>query len=70
MGSASLTSLRRARGGMIGKNGAIGFANGGMVRGGPQLVTVAEEGTPEMIIPLGSQRKQRAVQLWEKQGIF
>lgn len=68
MGNASLGSLRKARGGIVGKNGAMGFADGGMVRGGPQLITVAEEGTPEMIIPLGSQRRQRAVQLWEKTG--
>lgn len=67
-GNASLGSLRRARGGIVGKNGAVGFADGGIVRGGPQLITVAEEGTPEMIIPLGSQRKQRAVQLWKKTG--
>ena len=44
------------------------FARGGMVRGGARLITVAEEGTPEMIIPLGSQRRERALKLWEKTG--
>ncbi len=59
---------RRARGGIIGKNGPIGFAGGGLVKGGPQLVTVAEEGTPEMIIPLGLQRRKRGMDLWRKAG--
>jgi len=67
-GYVSTNALRRARGGIIGPNGPMGFAEGGMVRGGPQLVTVAEEGTPEMIIPLGSQRRQRGMQLWRKAG--
>ena len=61
-------SIRQARGGIIGKNGVTGFAAGGMVRGGAQLVTVAEEGTPEMIIPLGAQRRERGLYLWEKAG--
>lgn len=60
--------IRQARGGVIGKNGLMGFAAGGMVRGGAQLVTVAEEGTPEMIIPLGAQRRERGLYLWEKAG--
>ena len=47
---------------------APGYAVGGMVRGGARLITVAEEGTPEMIIPLGSQRRERALKLWEKTG--
>lgn len=45
-----------------------GFATGGMVGGGARLITVAEEGTPEMIIPLGIQRRERALKLWEKTG--
>jgi len=60
--------IRQARGGIVGKNGVTGFAAGGMVRGGAQLVTVAEEGTPEMIIPLGAQRRERGLYLWEKAG--
>lgn len=60
--------IPRARGGIIGPNGPMGFAVGGMVRGGPQLVTVAEEGAPEMIIPLGSHRRQRGIELWERAG--
>jgi len=67
-GIPKTASVKRARGGIIGPDGPIGFANGGMVRGGPQIVTVAEEGTPEMIIPLGSQRRQRGMQLWERAG--
>ena len=45
-----------------------GYAAGGIVRGGARLVTVAEEGTPEMIIPLGVQRRGRGLKLWEKAG--
>ena len=45
-----------------------GYAAGGMVRGGSKLIRVAEEGTPEMIIPLGSQRRERAMKLWAKTG--
>ena len=58
------------RGGFVGGTSSAihGFANGGFVRGGAQLVTVAEEGTPEVIIPLGSQRRQRGLDLWMKAG--
>lgn len=45
-----------------------GFASGGLVRGGGRLVRVAEEGSPEMIIPLSSQRRERGLKLWEKAG--
>lgn len=48
--------------------GGGGFANGGFVSGGAKLVTVAEEGTPEVIIPLGSHRRARGLDLWEKAG--
>lgn len=44
------------------------YANGGMVRGGSKLIQVAEEGSPEMIIPLSSQRRERGIMLWEKAG--
>lgn len=60
--------FNQARGGIIDPGGLRGFAAGGMVRGGGQLVRVAEEGTPEMIIPLGSQRRERGLKLWEKAG--
>lgn len=59
------------RGGLLGKNTPLyapGYSDGGMVRGGPQLATLAEEGTPEMVIPLGSQRRDRGLMLWEKAG--
>ena len=60
--------LNQARGGIIGPNGVQGFAAGGMVRGGGRLVRVAEEGSPEMIIPLSSQRRERGLKLWQKAG--
>jgi hypothetical protein len=59
-----------ARGGIIypfGKNVA-GYSNGGYVSGGARLIKVAEEGTPEAIIPLGSQRRKRGLELWEQTG--
>lgn len=57
------------RGGIVGGTSSYpGFAAGGMVRGGARIITVAEEGTPEMIIPLGSQRRDRALKLWQKTG--
>lgn len=60
---------QQARGGIVGGTSSYpGFADGGMVRGGAQLIKVAEEGTPEMIIPLGSQRRERAMKLWAKTG--
>lgn len=59
-GSSSLEAFARG--------GIAGYSEGGMVRGGAQLITVAEEGSPEMIIPLSSQRRDRALQLWAKAG--
>lgn len=67
---------QQARGGLVGAGSMKAFArggvadgsNGGMVRGGSQLIKVAEEGSPEMIIPLSSQRRQRGRELWEKTG--
>ena len=64
------------RGGIVGSGGLEAFAtggiadgtDGGMVRGGARLITVAEEGSPEMVIPLSSQRRQRGLDLWEKAG--
>ena len=59
-GSSSMDSFYRG--------GIAGYSDGGMVRGGAQLIKVAEEGSPEMIIPLSNQRRDRALQLWEKAG--
>lgn len=67
---------QQARGGLVGAGSMKAFArggvadgsNGGMVRGGSQLIKVAEEGSPEMIIPLSSQRRQRGLDLWKKTG--
>ena len=63
------------RGGIIG-GGLEAFAtggiadgtDGGMVRGGARLITVAEEGSPEMVIPLSPQRRRRGLELLEKAG--
>lgn len=59
-----------ARGGIIYPAGSTvkSYGTGGMVRGGGRLIRVAEEGTPEMIIPLGSQRRERGMKLWERAG--
>lgn len=64
-GSSSMNAF--ARGGIAGMD-VPGYSDGGMVRGGAQLITVAEEGTPEMIIPLSSQRRGRALKLWAQAG--
>lgn len=62
-------STGKARGGIIGDASHIpGYADGGIVRGGSRLVRVAEEGSPEMIIPLSSQRRNRALKLWAQAG--
>lgn len=50
------------------RGGIVGYSDGGMVRGGSQLIEVAEEGSPEMIIPLSSQRRGRALKLWAQAG--
>ena len=59
-GSSSMGSFARG--------GIAGYSDGGMVRGGSQLIEVAEEGSPEMIIPLSSQRRGRALKLWAQAG--
>lgn len=73
----SMIAIQEYRGGIVGgsssmgafyRGGIAGYSDGGMVRGGAQLITVAEEGSPEMIIPLSNQRRDRALQLWEKAG--
>lgn len=65
------------RGGIVGgpsamgsfaRGGIAGYSNGGIVRGGSRLITVAEEGSPEMVIPLSSQRRNRALKLWAQAG--
>ena len=61
---------KQARGGVIYPSGmnVPAFASGGLVGGAGRLVQVAEEGSPEMIIPLGSQRRQRGLDLWAAAG--
>lgn len=50
------------------RGGIARYSDGGIARGGAKLITVAEEGDPEMIIPLGSQRRERGLKLWAKAG--
>lgn len=66
-GNGSNTSGEGFRGGIFGGN-IPGFSNGGIVRGGSQLIEVAEEGSPEMVIPLSSQRRGRGLKLWAQAG--
>lgn len=58
------------RGGIFGGGSIRGYSDGGIVAGGGQLIKVAEEGTPEMVIPLSRKRKQRGIELWEKAGRY
>ena len=75
--SSNGLATQEYRGGIVGGDGSMaafarggiaGYSDGGMVRGGAQLITVAEEGSPEMIIPLSLQRRDRALELWAKAG--
>ena len=47
--------------------GMEGYARGGIVGGATKFIRVNEE-APEMIIPLSSQRRQRAAKLWARTG--
>lgn len=54
-------------------SGKISFSvidnyNGGFVSGGPQLSWLDEERQGEVVIPLGSNRRSRGLELWEKTG--
>lgn len=56
------------RGGIFGGTSAMeGFAQGGIVGGSTRFIRVNEE-APEMVIPLSSQRRDRALSLWAKTG--
>ena len=57
------------RGGFYG-SGIPHYAEGGLVRGGAQLSLLAEEGTPEVVIPLGKHRRRRGLELWRKAGDY
>ncbi|WP_338547659.1 hypothetical protein V1225_04420 [Emergencia sp. JLR.KK010] len=61
---------KQYRGGLVGDTHHTGFADGGYVYGGAQLITVAEEGTPEAIIPLGRNRRKRALELFSQVGQY
>lgn len=64
---------KKARGGIIGGTSSMdAFARGGRTDGGvlgrsTRWIRVNEE-SPEMIIPLSSQRRERAMKLWAKTG--
>lgn len=73
----SRLTIKEFRGGIVGgssamesfyRGGIAGYSDGGMVQGGSKLIQVAEEGSPEMIIPLSSQRRDRGLKLWAKAG--
>lgn len=73
----SRLTVKEFRGGIVGgssamesfyRGGIAGYSDGGMVQGGSKLIQVAEEGSPEMIIPLSSQRRDRGLKLWAKAG--
>ena len=77
LSTSTLYNTKEFRGGIVGGSSSLeafatgGIADGndgGMVRGGAKLIQVAEEGSPEMIIPLSSQRRKRGLDLWEKAG--
>lgn len=71
--NSSKPGPRRYRGGFIGGTSAMeAFARGGrptdgMLKGSTRFIRVNEE-SPEMIIPLSSQRRARAMKLWTKTG--
>lgn len=67
--SGSGYSPRKARGGIVGGGSSSmeAFARGGIVGGSTRWIRVNEE-SPEMIIPLSSQRRKRALSLWSKTG--
>ena len=46
---------------------AANNANGGFINS-KTLSWLAEEGTPEVVIPLGSHRRERAMSLWQRTG--
>lgn len=69
-----ITKKKKYRGGIIGGYSAMdAFARGGstdnsgIVGGSTRFIRVNEE-SPEMIIPLSSQRRERALDLWTKTG--
>ena len=67
-GSSYGTSKGKARGGIVGGTSSMeAFARGGIVGGSTRFIRVNEE-SPEMIIPLSSQRRERAMKLWTKTG--
>lgn len=60
---------KKARGGIVGGGSSSleAFAHGGIAKGSTRFIRVNEE-APEMIIPLSSQRRDRALKLWAKTG--
>lgn len=68
-GSGDGSGGKKARGGIVGGGSSSmeAFARGGIVGGSTRFIRVNEE-SPEMIIPLSSQRRDRALKLWAKTG--
>ena len=70
---ASMVVTEQYRGGIVGGPSAMdafargGRTDGGIVGGSTRFIRVNEE-SPEMIIPLSSQRRERAMKLWTKTG--
>lgn len=61
-------AYKKALGGVVGGPTIPGYASGGLTNSyGARLAMVGEEG-PEMIIPLTSQRRNRALKLWAMAG--
>lgn len=60
---------KKARGGIVGGTSSSmeAYARGGIVGGSTRWIRVNEE-SPEMIIPLSSQRRDRAMKLWARTG--
>ena len=65
---------KKARGGIVGGTSSSmeafargGRTDGGVIGGSTRWIRVNEE-SPEMIIPLSSQRRERAMKLWAKTG--
>ena len=63
------SDTKKARGGIVGGGSSSmeAFARGGIVGGSTRFIRVNEE-SPEMIIPLSSQRRERALKLWTRTG--
>lgn len=70
VGSVSMPAWQKSLSGGSGYRGGIfggNYAQGGIVDGSTKFIRVNEE-SPEMVIPLSSQRRGRALKLWAQAG--